>query len=91
MLANEELSHHKKLCIQLKRAERQVLQNALKLATELKNSTQSELETGKSNDLKTDATNSPVELKDASPPNSNGNSGINETLAAVSQLEIQEE
>ncbi|XP_073241569.1 actin-histidine N-methyltransferase-like [Porites lutea] len=91
LLANEELSHHKKLCIQLKRAERQVLQNALKRAIELKNSTESELETGQSNDLKTDETNSCAELKDASPPNSNGNSEINETLAAVSQLEIQGE
>lgn len=79
------MSHHKKLCVQLKRAERKVLQNALKYATTSKNRvTGLRLETDKNCDEKTEESNSNGDGEDKGRTD-----GMDDTTAAVNQLGIQ--
>ena len=87
MLASEEISYHKKLCIQLKRSERKVLQNALKFAAVLKNKNVQ----AQPSDMRAQKGNLNVDIKDTSPKNMNGSIGIDETSAAVDQLDIEGE
>lgn len=87
LLASEEISYHKKLCIQLKRSERKVLQNALKFAAVLKNKNVQ----AQPSDMRAQKGNLNVDIKDTSPKNMNGSIGIDETSAAVDQLDIEGE
>ena len=72
LLESAEIAHHKKLCIQLKRAERKVLQNALKYAATTRSKTSDERNSNAHDDK--------------SPANDNASDRVDETTSAIDQL-----
>lgn len=90
LLRSTGISHHKKLCIQLKRAERNVLQNALKYAAVSRSKVSaSRLETDQNSELKTEKNTSNDD--GTTPTNANTSDGMDETTAALNQLGVQAE
>ena len=92
LLESAEISHHKKLCIQLKRAERKVLQNALKYASTTRNKTaESGLESDRNCDIDTRTPNDHVEDIKPQTTNTNASDEMGETACAVSELSVDGE
>ena len=90
LLRSTGISHHKKLCIQLKRAERNLLQNALKYAAVSRSKVSaSRLETDQNSELKTEKNTSNGD--GTTPTNASTSDGMDEATAALNQLGVQAE
>ncbi|KAL9984830.1 hypothetical protein ACROYT_G007166 [Oculina patagonica] len=92
LLESSEISHHKKLCIKLKRAERKVLQNALKYAsTARKGNAEPRLESDGSPGIENDKRNSNDHVENERLTNTNTSDEMDQTASAASQLCIDGE
>ena len=90
LLRNTGISHHKKLCVQLKRAERNVLQNALKYAAVARSKVSaSRLETDQNSELKTEENTSNGD--GTTPTDASTSDGMDETTSSLNQLAVQGE
>lgn len=87
LLESSEITQHRKLCIQLKRAERKVLQNALKYAsTSRKETEESRLESDRNRDVENGKRNSNDHVENERLTNTNASDVMDETASAASQL-----
>ena len=91
LLESSGISHHKKLCIQLRRAEQKVLQNALKFASTSRNESAERLESGKKCDTESNRGNSSDNVDEMRLTNMNTSGAMDETASNVSQLCIDGE
>lgn len=87
LLTSDGISHHQKLCVLLKRAERKLLRNALNYTAASKNKVSgSQIERSKSSDTKPH--NMSSDCDGTIPVNTSTSDGMDETTSAVNQLVI---